>query len=382
MSDAPTARDYMGQLVNDAVAKRLDELNKKESKDKVIDRRENASSDDKALTRLFFEAVLSANPMKIAEANEKIEKDYAAKERKGYIEKAQAEGTIGSGTSGGILVPTTVADSIVSKMVYISPLRQISTVINDMPAQLQLPSENTLATAYWVSEGSAGTDSGEVFDPNLLTPWKMICLDSFTSEVIADAATNPSIQNYVEQRFALAMGLLENAAFTSGSGSGQPFGFRSSAITPNTVAQVGDVLTYSDVVRLKYSLKTAYRQTAVYVTSSAGTQALENVKDNYGRPIWREGLAEGQPNTLLGRPIYVVDEVPSNLGTGSNATEVWYGVFNNYFIGDRGSLRIDYGTNGTDFANDKISLRMAKRTAGRPVIGEGFSSLTGVLSAS
>ncbi len=295
-----------------------------------------------------------------------------------YRAKAQAEGTIGSGTAGGILVPTSVATSIVSKMHYISPIRQIATVINDMPASLQLPSENTLAQAYWVAEGAPITDSGEVFDPNLLTPFKAAGLDSFTSEVIADAATNPSIQNYVESRFAIALALLENAAFVNGDGNGKPFGFRSSAITPNSVAQAGASLVYTDVTALKYSLTTAYRQMAVYLVSSAAAQALENVRDNYGRPIWREGLAEGQPDKLLGRPVPIVDEIPSNLGAGTNQTEIWYGVFPNYFIGDRGALRVDYGTNGTDFANDKISLRVIKRVAGRPVIGESFSKLTAV----
>lgn len=374
-------KDYMQQTVTAEVAAQLEEIRKKEAKDSLVSGdKKDVTSEDKQLTRDFYAAIASGNPMKIAEMNERIEKDYEAKERSGYRERAQSEGTPGSGTAGGVLVPTTVADSIVSKMVYISPMRQISTVIADMPAQLQLPSENTLATAYWTAEGSPGTDSSEIFDPNLLTPYKLVGFDSFTSEVIADAATNPSIQNYVEQRFAVAMALLENAAFVGGSGSGQPYGFRSSAITPGSVGQVNDALDYSDVVALKYSLKTAYRKQAVYVTSSQGVQSLENVKDNYGRPIWREGLAEGTPDTLLGRPIFVVDEIPDNLGTGTNATEVWYGVFNNYYIGDRGTLRIDYGTNGTDFANDKISLRMAKRTAGRPVIGEAFSKLTGVIS--
>lgn len=378
-------KDYIGSVVDDTVAKRLEEIQKKEAKDRVVTKRENASSDEKELTRRFYKALLTRDIQEQRAVNEIIAKQLEEKavargeDLQEYREKAQAEGTIGSGTGGGILVPTTVADSIVSKMQYISPIRQISTVISNMPAQLQLPSENSIAQAYWVAEGAPGTDSGEVFDPNLLTPFKAAGLDSFTSEVIADAATNPSIQNYVEQRFAIALALLENAAFAGGTGSGMPWGFRSSAITPNSVAQAGDTLGYTDVTGLKYSLKTAYRQMAVFAVSSEAAQALENVRDNYGRPIWREGLAEDTPARLLGRPVYVVDEIPSNLGSGSNQTEIWYGVFKNYFIGDRGALRVDYGTNGTDFANDKISLRMLKRVAGRPVIGESFSKLTAVM---
>lgn len=356
------------------IDKKIKELNKKQSQDTVIKEKDNRSAADKELASQFYTALAKHDVAEQLTINQKVEKSFGDL----YKSKAQAEGTIGSGTSGGLLVPTTVADSIISKMKYISPVRQIATVISNMPAQLQLPSENTMATAYWVAEGAPATDSGEVFDPNLLTPYKMAGLDTFTSEVIFDAATNPSIQNYVESRFAIALALLENSAFVNGDGSGKPYGFRSSAITPNSVAQVADNLQYSDVVGLQYSLPTAYRALAVFVVSSASAMALANVKDNYGRPIWRDGLTEANPATLLGRPVYVVDEIPSNLGAGT-ATEIWYGLFSNYFIGDRGPLRVDYGTNASDFANDKISLRMLRRVAGRPVIGESFSKLTGVL---
>lgn len=377
--DSVKVKDYIGQLVDARTKELLDELQKKESRDVVIGgRNKDVSAEDQELASKFYEAAASGNRQKLLELNDPIEKQYVNKYGERWAEKAQSIGTIGSGTAGGVLVPTTVADSIVSKQVYISPIRQIATVIENMPANLQLPSENSLAQAYWVAEGAPGTDSGEVFDPNILTPHKLMGLDSFTSEILADAATNPSIQNYVEQRFAIALALLENDGFTNGDGTGKPFGFRSSAITPTAIAQAGATLAYDDMVKLKYAIPTAYRKLAVYVVSSAAAQALESIKDTMGRPIWREGLAEDTPPRLLGRPVYIVDEIPDNLGAGTNETEIWHGMFSNYFVGDRGDLRVDYGTNGTDFANDKISLRMARRVAGRPVISEGFAKLTGV----
>ena len=56
-------------------------------------------------------------------------------------------------------------------------------------------------------------------------------------------------------------------------------------------------------------------------------------------------------------------------------------MFKNYYIGDRGTLSVDYGTQGTDFAADKISLRVTKRVAGIPILSESFAKLTGVISA-
>lgn len=367
--------------VKDYLKQKAEEIAKRDSKDMVVKQRKaKETSADRELAKKFYLALASGDRQLLVESNKAVESDFKEKgyDEKYYREKAQTVGTVGTGTSGGILVPTTVATSILSKMKFISPMRQIATVLENMPAKFNMPSEATMAQAYWVAEGVTITESGETFDPNILEPFKLAGLDSFTSEVLEDAVSNPSIQAYVEARFAIAMALKENDAFVNGDGSGKPYGFRSSAITPNGVAQAAAALAYTDLTKLKYSLGTAYRQMAVWVLSSAGVQTLENLKDTAGRPIWREGLTEDTPNKLLGRPAYIVDEIPSNLGTGTNETEIWYGVFGNYFIGDRGALRVDYGTNGSDFANDKITLRMIKRVAGRPALGESFSKLTAV----
>jgi HK97 family phage major capsid protein len=364
----------------DANKKAMEAKLKEHAKDAIVEREKKTTSGDRELVTRFYKALASKDQGELNKVNADVTKAYldTAVSDEDYSRKAQ---DIGTAADGGVLVPTTVADSIVKKMLYVSPVRQIATVISNMPAQLQLPSEVSLPQWNWVSEGAPGTDSSTQLAPNLLVPFKHMGLDSFTSEVIADAATNPSIQNFVEDRFAISGALHENAAFVNGDGVGKPYGFRSSAITPSAVAQIGAGLAYKDLVNLQFALPTAYRMLGTYVLSSAAVMALENVKDGYGRPIWRDGLSESNPAMLLGRPAVVVDEIPANLGAGTNATEVWFGLFSNYYIGDRGGLRVDYGTNANDFANDKITLRVAKRVAGRPVLSESFAKLTGVISA-
>lgn len=359
--------------VKEYIEKKQKEYDQAKAKDMVRKSHDNESKEDRALVSKFYSAMASGNTALKESLNTEIAKQYEA--------KGQQVDTIGTGTAGGVLVPTTVADRIVSQLKYISPIRQIATVISDMPAQLELPSETSMVQAYWVGETVAATPSAEAFAPNLLTPYQLVGLDSLTGAILQDAATNPSIQQYVENRFATALALKENDAFVNGDGSGKPYGFRSSAITPGSVAQAGAALAYKDVVALKYALPVAYRNLGVYLVSSAGMQALENVKDSQGRPIWREGLSDSEPATVLGRPVHVVEEIPSNLGAGTNQTEIWYGYFTNYFIGDRQGIRVDYGLQGTDFASNQISLRVLERVAGRPVQGESFAKLTGVISA-
>lgn len=357
---------------------KLKELQTTAVKDQVTDFTTTISRDneDREVAAKFYAAIASKNWNKIEESNALVEKQYKA--------KGQEVGTIGSGTAGGVLVPTTVADSIVMQLVNISPMRQISRVISNMPAQLSLPSDTTRVTADWTAEGASITESSAAFAPNLLTPHELAGRASFTAQVIRDAATTPDLQKVIEDEFAEALALKENDAFVNGDGSDKPFGFRSVAITPLSTAQVGATLAYTDVTRLYYTLPTAYRNSpdSMFVTSSAGAQALTNLRDTQGQPIWRNGLADGNPPTILNKPVYIVDEIPANLGAGTNATELWFGTFKrNYFIGDRDGLAVDYGTNADDFARNKISLRVVKYVAGRPIHNNAFAKLTGVIAS-
>lgn len=340
------------------------------SKDFIAER-ESAPKEDKELTTKFYQALASKDSTQMKAVQEEIRADYQAKGQ-----------TVGTDAEGGYLVPTTVSTSIIDKLSYVSPMRRIANVISNMPAELQLTS-GSLPTTYWVAEGVAITESDVDFTPKTLTPHKAAGLDTMTSEFLQDAALNPSVQNYIEDRFVLSLALLENEAFVNGDGSGKPYGFRSADVTPTSVAQVGTTvgsLAYSDLVALKWALGAAYEARGTFALSPEAFAKVESMVDGNDRPIYRESIAAGVPATLLGRPVVVLDEIPANLGAGTNATEIWYGDFKaGYTIGDRGGLRVDYGTSGDDFAKDQVKLRVIKRVAGRPIGNYNFAKLTGVL---
>lgn len=369
----PTIQDKIDAAVEKGIAnasssleavveKRLKDL----SKD-AIAARENAPKEDRELVNKFYKALASKNPSEMAAVQADIAKEYK--------EKGQ---TIGADGEGGYLVPTTVASGVIDKLNYVSPIRRIANVISNMPAKLVLTS-GSLPTTYWVAEGAAITESDVDFTQKELVPHKAAGLDTMTREFLEDAALNPSVQNYIEDRFVLSLALLENEAFVNGDGSGKPFGFRSSDITPVSVAQAGADLTYGDLISLKWAGGAAYADRGTFVLSPEAFALVEGMVDGNSRPIYRESIADGVPATLLGRPVVVVDEIPANLGAGTNETEIWYGDFKNgYVIGDRGGVRVDYGTSDDDFARDRVKLRVIKRVAGRPVGNYNFAKLTAV----
>lgn len=354
------------QLAQEAARKAAAEASKNAA---IATENDDGGEDEatKALNEKFYKALAERDVTTLKELQKDIQAQYEAKGQ-----------SVGTDANGGYLVPTTLDTQIREKLYVLSPIRQIATVISNLPADLDIPLEGSLPTTYWVGEGVAPTESTQTFDIKKLIPHKIGGFGKFTHESLVDTATTPSLQNFVAERFALSIALKENDAFVNGDGTDRPYGFRSSAITPTSVAQAGSSLTWSDLVGLTLKVNAAYRGRSVFVMSPKAVGLVLGLKDTAERPIYLPSLDGTAPATLLGRPVYEVSEIPSNLGAGNDETEIWFGDFANYLIGDREATRIQFGTTGTDLESDKISLVIFKRVAGRPIFGESFAKLTAV----
>jgi HK97 family phage major capsid protein len=315
----------------------------------------------------FYKALIEKDRGAMANISTAIEKELRTKGQNVTVS-----------ADGGYLVPTSIADSILQKRTQLSGFRQLATTIANMPAKFDLPTEASKPTAYWVAEGAEPTESKSTFGRKSLVLHKIAGLVTFTYESLKDTSSNPSLQNLVEQQLAFVITQEENDAIVNGDGSDKPFGFRSSDITPASLAQEADTLGYTDLTKLRRKLPAAYRRYGVFVTSSNGALAMENVRDGNNNPIWRDGLTEDSPTRVLGRPVVEVDEIPSDLGTGTDETEIWYIDPSFYWLGNGEAMRIDWGTSDDDFNRDQIKLRVIDRIAGRPTIDEAFSKLTAV----
>ncbi len=328
---------------------------------------ETKAAADKEQRKAFYKAFIEKDRPEMARISEQVAKDYKAKGQNVTVN-----------ADGGYLVPTSIADSIMQRRTQLSGFRRLATTIANLPGKFDLPTEATRPTAYWVAEGAPITESKSTFGRKSLSLSKVAGLVTFTYESLKDTAINPSLQNLVEQQLAFVITQEENNAIVNGDGNGKPFGFRSSDITPLSQAQSGATLGYTDLTKLRRKLPAGYRPYGVFVASSNGALAMENVKDGNGRPIWRDGLTEDSPTRVLGRPVIEVDEIPSTLGAGTDETEIWYIDPSYYYLGTGEAMRVDWGTSDDDFDRDQVKLRVIDRIAGRPTIDEAFAKLTGV----
>jgi len=374
-----TVKEYVAQKAAEAETRAKEKAAKDQLTATDIQTRE--IDEEKKLHADFWKALASIDVAEVRKVNERVVKQYEAKgiEWRNEKELKQKAQTVGTSSQGGALVPVSLAQSIMKRQQYYAPMRTIATVMSDIPPALDMPFETALPTTAWTAEGAAITESGSTFNKKQLIPYKLAGLDKFTSEALMDVATYPDIGSFVEDRFGLALAIAESVAFVGGDGSGKPFGFRSSDITPNnSLSQAGaaGALAFTDLTNLFVNgLPTAYRMLGTFITSSKGLQLVWNIKDSNNRPIYLPDLTGQTPGTLFGRPMVVADEIPTNLGAGTNETELWYCVPKNYIIGNRGGYRVEWGTDADDFSKDKMSLRVIERVAGRPFMDLSWSKM-------
>ncbi len=272
----------------------------------------------------------------------------------------------GSGSFGST-VPTTLADKILEKKDAESVLRGRAFSFS-FSGKFQLPKESVSVTAYWVAENASVTESAPTtgsltlddhyLAARVLAPWKLMD----TSAV--------GIVNYISAIAGRALAQKEEEAFIAGSGSAQPTGLRSASIS--SIAQSGAALAYSDLVDLYFELPVQYRKNAVFIGSTGAVKKTVSLEDSNSRPLF----PAGQPlDRLFGKELLETGNIPENLGTGSNETEMYIGDPFYYWIKDGQNLEMK-----TDeiLSNMQTEILVYQAVDGNVALEDAWRKLTGV----
>ena len=232
----------------------------------------------------------------------------------------------------GYTIPTTLASAILEKKDKISKMRNLAFVF-EMAGPFQLPTEGTGVTSYWVSENEEITESEPTVGKKTLDDYYLATRVLMPRKMLNTSAYN--LQEYIARLSSRSIVNAEETAFTRGSGSGQPTGFR--GMTGHNVEnQDGDALDYDDIVDAFYGLKEQYRQGAIWMTSAMGMKAIRKIKDEQGVPIFSV-----QDSTMFGKKVVESEDIPANLGTSANETEIWFFDPSYYMIKDGDKMFMD-----------------------------------------
>jgi predicted phage gp36 major capsid-like protein len=164
----------------------------------------------------------------------------------------------------------------------------------------------------------------------------------------------------------------ESIAFLEGDGILEPEGILTNTAIPATVAASATALAPDELISMMYSLPGPYRNRGAWAMNGTTLSALRKLKDAGGAYIWQPALTEGQPETILGRPIVEMVDLPD---IGAGATAVLYGDWSGYRIVDRiqMSILVDPYTRAT---NGITRIHATRRVGGAVLQPKKFRRLT------
>ena len=276
---------------------------------------------------------------------------------------------IGDADGGATLVAEEFARRIVETMDDMSVIRRISTVIQTA-GDHTIPIETAVGTAAWEGEGDAYADTNPTLGSVKLGAFKAATLVKVSEELIQDEIID--LEAYLSRAFARRLVNLEETAFANGPGTTTPTGLVSQATANNKGAAGATAITADELIDVYHNLPEAYRRNASWIMNDSTIALIRKLKDGDSQYLWQPGLQAGQPDLLLGRPIYSQLGMPA--ATTGNVS-VLFGDFSYVVVGDRGTMGMQR-LNELYAANGQVGFRVFKRVDCKLTNTDAFAKLT------
>ena len=229
--------------------------------------------------------------------------------------------------ANGAVIPVTIAKKIIAKVYDICPILERSSKYS-LKGDLEIPyyDESTTAiTVAWAQEFVDLTSSVGSFTNITLKDYLAGALTLISRKLINNSEFD--LVAFVIDRMALAIArFIEGACLNGGnpdasSHVNQVKGLAGS-VTQTVVAGSTSAITADKVIELKDSVKDVFQNDAIFIMSRNTRTALRLLKDDVGRYLLQDDITSPFGSTLLGKPVYVSDNMP-DIASGVNA--IYYG---------------------------------------------------------
>lgn len=296
----------------------------------------------------------------------------SAIERRALVER-RALGDAG-GPLNPVPLPTSFVGQLYRYLVDTSSIRQTNPTVYSTSSgePLVVPRSTAEGNATWTAEGAALTAVDPTLSSVTLNGYKVAKLLQVSTELLAD--TGFDIVGFMAEHAGRNLGIAVDTAYVAGTGTTQPTGFTAAAggaavAFTATAAQgsttglpTGGTYVGADVlIELYHSVLPQYRPRASYVMNDSTIKVVRKLKDTTGQYIWQPALVAGQPDSILGRPVYADPHMPA---IGVSTVPIAFGDFAGYFIRDITPIRFER-SDDFQFGNDLISFRAVYRTDGK-----------------
>lgn len=294
--------------------------------------------------------------------------------------EVQAAASTLSDPDGGFTVPEEVDAAIDRVAATMSAMRSLATVMAISTDTYKKLVSQGGATSGWTAEkGSRSETTTPTLAEIAINTKEIYAMPYATQQLLDDSRID--IGAWLAGEVSIEFTEEEGDAFISGNGVEKPKGIGAYTMVANASYAWGKVgyiagghaslLNNLDkLIDVQHALKPVYRNGASWLMNDATVGVVRKFKDGDGNYIWRPGLLEGAPDTLLSKPVVVDDNVDD---IGANKYPIFYGNFKRaYLIIDRLGTRV---LRDPYTAKPYVAFYTTKRVGGGIVMYEALKAL-------
>lgn len=253
-----------------------------------------------------------------------------------------------SDPDGGFLVPEEYEQAIDRVALSVSAMRRLATVRTIGTDTFKKLVNQGGASSGWVGEKGARAETGTPTLTEIAINTKEIyAMPAATQTLLDDSRVD--IAGWLADEVSIEFSEQESEAFIHGNGVEQPRGIAAYPMVANSSyvwGKVGYITSgnaslvndLDKLIDLQHALKPVYRNGAAWLMNDATLATIRKMKDGDGNYIWVPGLKDGAPDTLLGKPVEIDDNVDD---IGANKYPIFFANFKRaYLIIDRQGVRV------------------------------------------
>jgi HK97 family phage major capsid protein len=284
-------------------------------------------------------------------------------------------------SDGGFLIPERLRADLLRVALETALMRRFARTIPMDSLRVPFPTLDSTSnassvhggiTAYWTEEGAQLQESDPTFGRIVLEARKLTARADVPNELFQDSII--SLEAFISEVFPDALAWFEDTAFISGSGVGEPLGWLNSDPVVEQSAealQPASTIVWQNILKMFARMLPSSLGRAIWVANLDTVPELAQMALSVGTggsAVWLNNGVVGPPMTILGRPVYFTEKVPSITDRGCiSFIDPGY-----YLIGDRQTMRAETSAHYR-FGNDITTMRFIQRLDGRPWIAEAIT---------
>lgn len=243
------------------------------------------------------------------------------------FEKRAAQTTT---TAAGIVPEDFRADQFVGLLRNAMLVKSLGArVLPNLRGDVVIPRQATTASAQWIAEGSALTDSGITFDNITMKPRHVGAITELSRQLLQQS--NPSIEALIRDDFVQVVGLAIDKALLDGNGTTQPEGLLTAATGTGTLTAP----TWAKLLAVLQALAVQNVNPTHWLTHpSVATVLRKTLKDATAGSSY---LMEN--GTCAGLPVAVTNQLAAKAGSPATG-RIIVGDFSEMIVGTWGAVDI------------------------------------------